>query len=456
MHSLGLRYCKQGRRREGLALLEEGLRLSEQKLGPDDVQSLRFRLMLGNLYASKRPSRGLPHLEKAKERSVATLGADHPLSLACAHYLAGGYAAAGYHEKARKLLEETVARSTARLGANHVNTLDSVRSLADQYERAGRRADALPLRERLYKGFTAVFHPDHPKRVHSGVALSSADEAAGNLANAERVDRELLAGTPKGYRAKHADTIRGHLIQILLKRGQQDKAIPFMKEALAKQMAKKGVDDRGTLTLMNNLGVAYAKTGKFDQGLPLLEKTLAKRKAVLGADDMDTLDSIANLAGAYLKSPQPKKALPLVRDFLKAAKKRLDDLTFAGLQAQVGLDLLKAGQFAAAEPILCDSLGIRLKKAPDVWTTFNTQSLLGAALLGQKKYAAAEPLLLKGYEGMKQREKTIPPQAGTRIPEALDRLIELYTALNKPDQAKKWRAQRAKYPSAGAKPAAKK
>jgi eukaryotic-like serine/threonine-protein kinase len=76
--------------------------------------------------------------------------------------------------------------------------------------------------------------------------------------------------------------------------------------------------------------------------------------------------------------------------------------------------------------------------------------------LGRKKYADAEPLLLKGYEGMKQREKAIPRQAATRIPEALDRLIEISTATNKPDEAKKWRAERAKYPAEKAPPAGKK
>jgi hypothetical protein len=77
------------------------------------------------------------------------------------------------------------------------------------------------------------------------------------------------------------------------------------------------------------------------------------------------------------------------------------------------------------------------------------QSIRGGALLGQKKYAEAEPLLVKGYEGMKTREKTIPQHSGgeLRIPEALDRLIELYTAINKPDEAKKWRAERVKYPA---------
>ena len=78
--------------------------------------------------------------------------------------------------------------------------------------------------------------------------------------------------------------------------------------------------------------------------------------------------------------------------------------------------------------------------------------MLGSALLGQKEYADAEPLLMKGYEGMKQREKSIPKSGGgdKRIPEALDGLIELYTATNKPEEVKKWQAERAKYPPASA------
>jgi hypothetical protein len=92
--------------------------------------------------------------------------------------------------------------------------------------------------------------------------------------------------------------------------------------------------------------------------------------------------------------------------------------------------------FAEAEPLLREALIIREKTQPDDWTTFNSQSLLGGALLGQKKYADAEPLLLKGYEGMKAHEKSIPPQGIIRLPEALERLVQLYTYWHaaEPDQ----------------------
>jgi len=57
---------------------------------------------------------------------------------------------------------------------------------------------------------------------------------------------------------------------------------------------------------------------------------------------------------------------------------------------------------------------------------------------------------------VKAREKTIPPPGRTRLPEALDRLIELYTATNKPDEAKKRQTERAKYPDVAPPPRAKK
>ena len=47
-------------------------------------------------------------------------------------------------------------------------------------------------------------------------------------------------------------------------------------------------------------------------------------------------------------------------------------------------------------------------------------------------------------------------RGATRLPEALDRLIELYTATNKPDEVKKWRAERTKYPKAVPMPREKK
>ncbi len=50
-------------------------------------------------------------------------------------------------------------------------------------------------------------------------------------------------------------------------------------------------------------------------------------------------------------------------------------------------------------------------------------------------------MLLAGYEGMKQREAKIPPRAKVRLTEALERLVQVYAALEKKDEATKWRKE---------------
>ncbi len=59
--------------------------------------------------------------------------------------------------------------------------------------------------------------------------------------------------------------------------------------------------------------------------------------------------------------------------------------------------------------------------------------------MAQKKYAAAQTQLVAGYEGMKSREMQIPPQAQVRLTEALQRLVQLYTAWEMPDKAAEWK-----------------
>jgi len=74
-----------------------------------------------------------------------------------------------------------------------------------------------------------------------------------------------------------------------------------------------------------------------------------------------------------------------------------------------------------------------------IWDTFDRESLLGASLLGQGKFAEAEPLLLAGYEGLKKFSPAISVDAN--LPQAGERLVQLYAAWEKPDKADDWRRQ---------------
>jgi hypothetical protein len=103
--------------------------------------------------------------------------------------------------------------------------------------------------------------------------------------------------------------------------------------------------------------------------------------------------------------------------------------------------LIQQSQWAEAETILRECLAIRAKTQPDDWSTFSTRSVLGGCLLGQKKYAEAEPLILAGYEGLKAREAQIPAPSKPRLAEAAERVVRLYEAWGKPEQAAAWKAR---------------
>jgi hypothetical protein len=120
--------------------------------------------------------------------------------------------------------------------------------------------------------------------------------------------------------------------------------------------------------------------------------------------------------------------------------------------ACLGRSLSKSKAFTRAEPLLRECLAMNEKTRRDDWRTFDARSLFGGALLGQQKYAEAEPYLRQGFEGMKQREKAIQAPDASALPEALDRLIALETARNRPDEVKKWQAERAKYPQTASPP----
>jgi hypothetical protein len=72
--------------------------------------------------------------------------------------------------------------------------------------------------------------------------------------------------------------------------------------------------------------------------------------------------------------------------------------------------------------------------------------MLGGELLELINYKDAEPLLLEGYDGMKQRERSIPAAGKKQIVFAVNRLVRLCAETGIASEAKRWQDERAKYP----------
>ena len=79
--------------------------------------------------------------------------------------------------------------------------------------------------------------------------------------------------------------------------------------------------------------------------------------------------------------------------------------------------------------------------SPTAGPPSTSAACLAAAFWARRSTRDAEPLLIAGYQGMKQRETTIGSQGKPRLTEALERLVQLYDATNKPDEAARRRKE---------------
>jgi eukaryotic-like serine/threonine-protein kinase len=451
MNNLAEGYRAAGQLDRALPLLEETLKLMSTTLGPNhrDTLGCMSNLALG-YFSAGRLDRALQLTEETLKIKKASLGSDHPSTLISMNNLAEGYRAIGKLDRALPLFEETRKLMTVKLGPNHPDTLTCMNNLSLGYQAAGQFDLALPLLEETLKRRTTKLGSDHPDTLMSMNNLAMGYLAAGQFERALPVMEETLKLTMAKLDADHPSTLASmnNLATAYQDAGRLDLALPLFEETLKLRTATLGPDHNDTLTSMNNLAVGYQAAGHLERALPVLDETLMLLKEKFGKDHPSTLTSMNNLSYAFRESGQVERAVTNATEYLKIQRPKFatNPAGWATQLARQSLEFLKYGEYRATEMWLRECLAIREKEEPDVWSTFNTQSMFGEALLGQRKYADAERLLLKGYEGMLAREKTIPPQGQLRIPEALDRLIWLYVATDRPAEAQKYRELRAKYP----------
>ncbi len=486
MRNLAIGYRSAGKLDRALPLLQETLKLTKATLGADHSATIECMNNLAVGYqAAGELELALPLYQQTFEHRKATLGADHPDTLATMNDLAAGYRAVGKLDEALPLLEETLRLMKAKLGAEHPNTAGSMGNLAAALRAAGKLDLALPLLIESHRLLKAKLGVEHPNTLASMANLAEGYQDTGELDLALPLLEETFNLRKATLGADHPDTLTSmnNLAMGYRAAGKLDLAVSLLKETLKITKAKLGPGHPQTLGCMNNLAGGYFALGKLDQAIPLLDETLQIRKAKLGPDHPDTLLSMNNLARACFAADKPERALALYqqaaagvekghfqhefagriinnlsgcheklkqfdqaepwrRKWLAVVKERSGaaSISYADEESGLGLNLLQQKNWTEAESVLRECLAIREKVQPDEWSTFNTQSMLGGALLGQQKYGDAEALLLKGYDGMQQRRASIPDQfRGLRLTDAVERLVQLYEALGKSNDAAKWK-----------------
>jgi tetratricopeptide (TPR) repeat protein len=303
--------------------------------------------------------------------------------------------------------------------------------------------EALRMRERLLAGDHPVIVSTLRSLAEVNRELGKSSESAALARRADEMEERLKKGQPTGQR----DDRITRAVQ-LWSRGEFDRSIPLFESLLEEQTRALGPEHPQTRLTAANLGVNYKDAGRIAEAMPLL---VAAHHA--SEQQPDLVFAAPHLLEAYAKSADAAspatvaKAVALVDGIVAAFREEYPARSpqLASVLSHVTHWLVVLKAWDKAEPLASEVLELRLEIQPDAWTTYNSRSLVGAILLGQGKLSEAEGPLRDGYEGLKARAADIPPQAASRLPEAVDRLILLATLRGDAEQEKFWKAERQRY-----------
>jgi serine/threonine protein kinase/tetratricopeptide (TPR) repeat protein len=377
-------------------------------------------------------------------------------------------AARAEYGKARDLLKQlvdqypTVPDYRSGLAYAHNNLGIELRALGQGEAARAEYEKALDLKKQLAEQFPAVPRYEYDVATTRGslanvfADLGQRDEARAEYEKARDVLKHLTEKYPAvpeyRYRLAIAYTNLGGILNGL---GQRQAARIEFETAynLQKELAEQNPNvERFQVYFiedMANLGRFYLDNGQQQEGFALIEEALERAKKKSGPLPPAVAAVKWPLTHAYDKAGLYAKAELMYRGFLAEGKSfwGSDDGRTVDLMTELGQNLSRQQKWEEAERLLRDGLAFYEKKNPDYFGCFNVKSLLGGVLLGREKYAEAEPLLLAGYEGLSKDAAKNPtlylPGADRhpRLIDAIGRLVALYDATGKQDEAPKWRKE---------------
>ena len=188
-------------------------------------------------------------------------------------------------------------------------------------------------------------------------------------------------------------------------------------------------------TMLETLAQAYRLNGDLEQAIASQRKAVAKsrlggpyNRADLKARLTNYLMESGNLVAAAEVSWE-KLASQLTRTLLSG------EPPGASLVVQAD-DLMAQERFLEAAAVLRGCLAIRQKELPEGhWLIADTQGRIGAALVADRKFSEAEPILVESYTQLNE-DRQVRSQYKKL---AIERIIRLYEAWDKSEQASIWR-----------------
>jgi tetratricopeptide (TPR) repeat protein len=416
--ALGDTYLRLSEHARAEALIRRAFALRQELLGEEHRDTLASANNLaGLLLEAGRPADAERLLVRYERVAGRVLGEEHEATLSMRHNRAHAWLASGRPAEAEQLLGAVIATRLRVLGPEHEQTLASqhLRGVALNY--CGRVAEARQVFEDVLPRHARVLGEEHPATLFCKHNLAFALLGLREFATADSLIREAIASRARVLGERHGDTLasRALLVGIIASRKQgYPEGEQLCREWLPVAERDLGPGHPTTVNLRENLASIYLLQNKCPEALRVAWRLL---EAGRGDDARAVVRRVRTLRD---KADGPDPAVDLQVNALAAWAEH------------------RAGNTALAEEQLraCLAAG-RERLAPRHWLRGLVEALLGDCLAAQQKYADAEPLVLSGYETLRNAADAPAEQ----VREAHARVVALYKAWGRPDEAGRWKEQ---------------
>lgn len=182
---------------------------------------------------------------------------------------------------------------------------------ADRLEKAGRFREAVADHEKAWKLVAAEAGLDHPAAIEAQAAHAYALGLSGEDKRALPIQRDALARATRVLGADHGTTLRlsNILAAVLIRLNRLSEALLLAGDSYRRSLASRGEGDFVTFQAIHNLGEIYRKLGRPTESTPLLENGYETARRNLGpAHDM-TLALLSGLGMSLLAEQRFKEAI---------------------------------------------------------------------------------------------------------------------------------------------------
>ncbi len=259
----------------------------------------------------------------------------------------------------------------------------------------------------------------------------------GHYDKAKDMLRSALKVARKTYTADHPELAvpLTSLAVLLHERGKFDEAESLYREALDIRQKHFGRKDPDVASILSNLGILLQDKGDYEAAEPIFREILDIDRKLLGDDDLNVAIDLNNLGNLLRDMGDYEASEPFLEEAISILQKHEHPWVSIAM-SNLGELMNRIGDYDAAEPIFEEALSIGLEHLGDKNQDIaKLRSRYGECLLNLGKFEKAEGELLAALPILRD---TLGEQ-DVRTQQTLSLLIELYEALNKKDEAEKYR-----------------